>query len=258
MSTLAKRIVFNIPCCISFSSPGLMSQSPKFLHSLKISTLTFLLPVMLASGSMAQADEVFGPAKPKVVPTPFSVGEAKEEKLPSDSLASVGLTTNSDTPLIGRRSIGDRLGSSRLYLPDKMVLGRVSEFTVKGLPGKWVALAMAEKNTGAKPIFGHELRLGSDRKVVATSKIPESGVATLLVECPIEGDLVGSNLYFEAVVWPEGRPQEMEMATCVPAKTNSVLIEGQLDTKKGLMIKPTTTSPFSGGTSQPGLSSPQP
>ncbi|MFX5656415.1 hypothetical protein ABTE24_19780, partial [Acinetobacter baumannii] len=83
-----------------------------------------------------------------------------------------------------------------------MSLGKVAEFTVKGKPGQWVALAMADKDSGAKPVFGHKLRLGSDRKLVAVAKIPEnSDVVKLLVETPIQGDLVGSNLYFEAALW---------------------------------------------------------
>jgi hypothetical protein len=240
-----------------------MRLSPKFLHNLKISTLTFLLPVMLTAGYQAQADgEVFGPQRPKTIVTPFSLGQASDEALPKDSLTVVDLHVKRDTPLLGHRSLGDRLKNAapRLYLPDKMVLGRVSEFTVKGKPGQWAALAMAEKNSGAKPIFDHKLRLGSDRKVVATSKIDANGVATLLVECPIEGDLIGSNLYFEAAVWPDGNPRDMELATCVPADNNAVLIEQQFSTKKGIMIKPTTMAPFNASTvqQQQGLSSPHP
>ena len=230
----------------------------------RFSTLTFLLCWLLVCNCQSALclDELYGPEKPKTVKTPFGEGDSKKGDEPSDSLGTIEIGNNHET---GRRGLGERLGSlqSKLYLPDKMVLGRVAEFTIKGKPGKWVAIAMADKDSGSKPILGHNLRLGPDRKVMVTARLPASGVANLLVECPVEGDLVGSYLYFEAAVWSEDNMQDMELAQCVVSESkkpnfNGVLIQPQFEQKKGVRIIPTTTSPFMGQQQQQGLSSPHP
>ncbi len=197
-------------------------------------------------GYAADSDAQFGPENLlKTVKTPFTCGETQEESSAHpDELGTIDMSIKDQA---GRRSLGDRLFQTRLYLPDKMSLGRVAEFTVKGRPGKWVALAMADKDSGAKPIFGHKLRLGPDRKLVAIAKIPESGVAKLLVETPIQGDLVGSNLYFEAAVWSKPDMRDMELAQCVPmlegqSAGNAVQVSAQFIYKKGVKIVPTTTT----------------
>lgn len=205
--------------------------------------------VLGASASLA-ADEAgcqYGPQNLlKTMKTPFTTSEKPEAGQSSgdDDMGSIGITTQ-DPP--GRRSLGDRLFQTRLYLPDKMSLGKVAEFTIKGKPGKWVALAMADKDSGAKPIFGHKLRLGPDRKLVAIAKIPESGVTKLLVETPIQGDLVGSNLYFEAAVWSSPDMHDTALAQCVPMlegqpASNAVLVSPQFVYKKGVKIIPTTST----------------
>jgi len=208
----------------------------------------------------AAPGEQYGPENLlKTVKTPFTCGETQDPSKPAaDDIGPIEMSLEDPR---ARRSLGDRLFQTRLYLPDKMSLGKVAEFTVKGRPGKWVALAMADKDAGAKPIFGHKLRLGPDRKLVAVAKIPESGVAKLLVETPIQGDLVGSNLYFEAAVWSKADMRDMELAQCVTMQegqsaTNAVLISPQFIYKKGLKIVPTTTT--NGLQKTSGLSANQP
>lgn len=216
--------------------------------------------MLFGDGASAQSLEECGPEKPKVIKTPFGLnGLSEAENVDTDSLNAIEIAPNQPS---GRRLIGSRIVQTRLYLPEKMILGRVSEFTVKGKPGWWVALAMADKDKGAKPLMGHNLRLGPDRKVVAIGKISASGLATLLVECPVEGDLPGSYLYFEAAIWSDENMQDMEIAQCVAAEGkgagfNGVLIEPQFEQKKGVRIIPTTTAPFS-IYQQQGLSSPHP
>jgi hypothetical protein len=95
-----------------------------------------------------------------------------------------------------------------------MLLGQTSRFTVKAKPGMIVAIAMADRDKGAKPIAGHDLRLGSDRKVVAISKIPDTGVAEIFVETPIEGDLIGQYLFFEAAVWSKADLHSKNTGQC--------------------------------------------
>src|SRR5208282_5758899 len=104
--------------------------------------------------------------------------------------------------LVSKRNLlSERFHGPKLFLPPRMVLGECAEFIVQGPPGSYVALAMADKNSGAKPVYGHELKLGADRKLVAVNQIPEQGVVSMFIEAPIQGDLVDSSLYFEAAVW---------------------------------------------------------
>jgi hypothetical protein len=56
------------------------------------------------------------------------------------------------------------------------------------------------------------IRLGSDRKVVAIGQIPESGILVLNIETPIEGDLIGLSLYFEAATWSQSDMSDVEIA----------------------------------------------
>jgi hypothetical protein len=138
-----------------------------------------------------------------------------------------------------------------MYLPGRMVLGQPAEFIIKGRPGSWVAIAMADKNSGAKPVYGHDLRLGSDRKLVTLGQIPEGGVLSLSIETPIQGDLIGQCLYFEAAVWSQPDFSDMELAQPIPSessqvtpnndKHNGVLIAGEPVHKRGLRIVPDGT-----------------
>jgi hypothetical protein len=130
-----------------------------------------------------------------------------------------------------------------------MTLGQTAEFTVKGRPGSWAALAMADKNSGAKPLFGHTLRLGADRKVVALGKIPDSGILLLDVETPIQGDLIGDCLYFEAAIW--SRPDCSDVVIAIPVTSentgkapNGVLVSAEQEIKKGLRIGADTSVPM--------------
>lgn len=186
--------------------------------------------------------ETFGPIDLlKTMPTPFGTSNTEEKKSKIvDENEPIGISHSEHS--LSRR-LSDRVAGPRLYLPGSMVLGAVAEFTIKGKPGKWVALAMADKNAGAKPVLGHTLRLGPDRRLVAIAQIPEGGVGQLLVETPIEGDLVGGHLYFEAAVWTDKDMNDVEFAqtiACDKGNDNGVPIAGQSDPKRGIRIVPDT------------------
>ena len=159
-------------------------------------------------------DELYGPPNLLKSPNPFNTGAGKGAG-ESDAIEELGMIEFSATSRQPRRSLSERLNGPRLFLPDRMVLGKVSEFLVKGPPGASVAVAMADKNKGAKPILGHAVRLGADRKVVAVGTIPETGVFSAFVESPIQGDLVGSSLFFEAVVWTKPDFSDVAVCSCV-------------------------------------------
>lgn len=187
----------------------------------------------------------------KEVKTPFGNQSAEVEEQKQD--LSAPMTLPSTTKRTLGRSLSDRLLASRLYLPGRLVIGHPAEFTIKGRPGHWVALAMADRDNGAKPISGHALRLGPDRKVIALGKIPESGVLALKIYAPVAGDLIGQSLYFEAAIWKENDLNNVEFAQTITSEaqtntsssaTNAVLVAAEGDRKKGLRIVPDSAVPM--------------
>lgn len=154
------------------------------------------------------------------------------------------------------------LVSSKLYLPERILIGESSKFTVRG-PANWrVAIAMADKDEGAKPINDLKIRLGADRKVVAIGKIPPTGVLELYVATPIQGDLIGTYLYFEAALWSKDDLSDTQIAETVPSvisnnpSGNGVQIAALKEKKRGFRFVPdasiqTQTNPNSLGSGNP-------
>lgn len=206
-----------------------------------------ILLFVLAIVQLPAVGEEYGPVNLlTTMRTPFSaVEQADQWQASINSNPDEIAIAHVDESLSSRLSA--RITQPRLYLPGTMVLGEVAEFTIHAKPGKWCALAIADKNAGAKPVLGHTLRLGPDRKVVAITQIPSSGVGTMLVETPIEGDLVGGNLYFEAALWSNTDMSDVEFAQCVASNSaagqtgsNGVLIAGQPGKTKGIRVIPDT------------------
>lgn len=159
------------------------------------------------------ADEVYGPVNLlKTMKTPFSFASRSSGGDDHDQLQPLSLQSRLN------RTLASRLLPPRLYLPGRMVLGEPAEFIIKGRPGSWAALAMADRDSGASPIQGHEIHLGADRKLVSLGQIPEGGVLSLVIDTPIQGDLIGQQLYFEAVVWSKPDFSDLEVAAPVPSE----------------------------------------
>ncbi|MBX9691001.1 MAG: hypothetical protein K2Z81_01355, partial [Cyanobacteria bacterium] len=152
---------------------------------------------------------------------------------------------------LGRSSLGTRLIPPKLYMPERLQLGAPARFTVEGKAGSKIAIAMAESNKGAQPVNGHELKLGADRTVVAVGKIPASGVVEVVIGAPIQGDLIGEKLYFEAVVWAADDMTDAMLAKPVNASGATVLDNGvevaaaPVELKKGVRIVPEAAIPMS-------------
>lgn len=195
--------------------------------------------VVLILGVSAGADEVYGPVNLlKTMRTPFGGGSDS-----GDSTQSV-LEPLKVQPQ-GGNTLAGRLLAPRLYLPGRMTLGSTAEFIIKGRPGYWAALAMADKNSGAKPVYGHVLHLGPDRKLVSLGQIPDSGVLSLVIDTPIEGDLIGEMWYFEAAIWSTPDFSDLELATPVVSEStairqysNGVVVSAEPDHKRGIRIVP--------------------
>lgn len=211
-------------------------------------TSLLLICSLTLAGPRSEASEICGPVNLlKTMPTPFGPPrrpgtENGASKGPGQPI-SIKRTRS-------RRSLRDRLMQSRLYLPGRMVLGQPAEFTVMGKPGSKVALAMADRDQGARPICGRTIRLGPDRRVVSLGTIPESGVLKLFVETPIQGDLIGQNWYFEAAIWRQPDFSDVQIATTVPstgqkAEFNGVLVsKGNEKKKRGFKFTTTPSSTF--------------
>lgn len=151
-----------------------------------------------------------------------------------------------------QNSLARRLVPNRVYLPGKLIIGKPAEFVVKARPGSHVAIAMADKDSGAKALFGQPLRLGPDRKLMAAGVVPETGLITLIVDMPIEGDLIGLPVFFETVIWQKpdfsdlelASPVKSESASEIASKANAVIVAGENIKKRGLRFEPDSGVPL--------------
>ncbi len=249
-----------------------MSLSGAHVLTIRYSILALL--ILQPAFSADQPGEEYGPPNLlKTMKTPFGSQErsgdqstplSKPEELDSISLNNTRPQRTSAPSTIQRLSLKERLIPSRLFLPERMLLGQTSKFTVKAKPGMNVAIAMADRDSGAKPIQGHRVRLGPDRRVVAVARVPESGVAELFIETPIEGDLIGQNLFFEAALWSKEDMSDLEFADPVAASVsatphNAVMIGQLTEKKRGVSIVPDgTAQPLMLRQGSPSLGSGQP
>lgn len=251
----------------------------RYLRQMPIEIL--LVAAAITIPQLASSAEFYGPVNLlKTMPTPFSppiVKATGEILLPSfkdgrqanrlglpinlsnassfrqdkdrDSLRGTPISIDNIGPQPINRSLKQRLITSRLYLPGRMVLGKSATFSISGPPGSFMAMAMADKDKGAKPVYGHDLHLGADRKVVAIGKIPPSGLLTFAIETPIQGDLVGQYLYFEAATWKKDDFSDIDVATPVSSEEqegiyNGVLIAKESESQKGIKIVPDAAVPL--------------
>ena len=222
-------------------------------------TIIILSIILFCSSAKAEEQEKYGPPNLlKTMKTPFSGSvidrelrkkwEAQRKKKNEPiSLGAISLNSKSS----GRRkiSLARKLLPPKLYLPERMTIGKSEKFVIKGKAGMNVAIAMADKDTGARPIMGHKLRLGADRKLVAVGTIPSSGVLEIYIGTPIQGDLIGQKLFFEAALWSKEDLSDTEFAqTVAPGvekeETNGVLIAGEIIQKRGVRIVPDSAIPL--------------
>lgn len=184
----------------------------------------------------------------KTIPTPFSSApKAIGQENPEDIIEAISPTRRT---LAGRLRLTENAIPPRLFLPGRMILGRSEEFVVKGKPGFWVAIAMADKNSGAKDIAGKKVRLGPDRKLVSLARIPENGVTTLYIETPVQGDMIGQSFYFEAATWSKDNFSDLELAETVSPELvegadNGVLVSAEANAKRGVKFGANTALPMS-------------
>jgi hypothetical protein len=183
----------------------------------------------------SKASEVYGPTNMlKTLRNPFMGTQGADtsdgsSSLTVDSPISIDETDRSEAVSNVVRSISQRLAAPSLYLPGRLVMGQPAEFVVKGKSGSYAALAMADRDSGAKPVYGHVIHLGPDRKVVTVGKIPESGLLHLWIEAPFEGDLMGLPLFFEAAVWSQDDFSDVQIAIPVKSEIEGTEAAGKFD-----------------------------
>ncbi len=209
------------------------------------------LYLLIPAGWADSDSTIYGPENLlKTLRTPFTTGGSGDNSQPSKDHGTFAPIAFSSAATSKKNLLAEHFHGPKLFLPARLVLGECSEFTVQGPPGYYVALAMADKNTGARPVCGHELKLGSDRKLVAVNKITEQGIVSMSIEAPIQGDLVGTPLYFEAVVWSKPDFSDMQLASAVSTQQetsgeNGVIVCGQPSDKKERVLNLGTSQPMS-------------
>ncbi len=198
---------------------------------------TLILAISLSLNGKLAISETYGPVNLlKTLKTPFnslsrnSNGSDREQNI---------LTLSSVT------AHHNLLSNTNLYLPGTIYIGKSANFIIKAKPNSFVALAMADKDSGASPILGNKIRLGADRKVVGVGVIPANGVYNLAVEIPVEGDLIGQYLYFVAVTWTKPDFSDLEVAEPITAERvptphfNGVIVQSFVEeAKKGIKFVP--------------------
>lgn len=252
---------FSFACLLSLVAGATLAQDASVDDVLRKTPTPFGPPVAAGKTESAKTDmNLSMPAGAMKLEMSPALDASPEEKKQLTPIAISRLSSR-----LSLSSLSERLVSAKIYLPDHMVLGKDVQFTVRGKPGQLVALAMADKDTGASPIYGHKLRLGSDRKVVAIGEIDAEGSVKLTVTTPIQGDLVGQYLYFEAALWTKPDFSDVVLATPVALSDQKDLVNGVLVSEEGskgkrlhFMPAPTNLKPIGQGSDPMDMNSGQP
>ncbi|MBZ0185220.1 MAG: hypothetical protein K8F91_03135 [Candidatus Obscuribacterales bacterium] len=234
----------------------------------KTKWLAVLLSLTIAQAALSEEETCGPPNLLKTMQTPFSgsVLSQKQDQRKGNDLDAITLgepiSISSSKPK-AKLTLKSKLVAPRLYLPGRMFLGLPAKFTIKGPAGSSMALAMADRDSGASPVGEYKLRLAADRKVVAVGEIPESGVLEFYIGTPIEGDLVGQYLYFEAAVWKKPDLLDTQLAQTVAVTgpqgpQNGVLVATENIVKRGVKFVPDSAVPWSQRQNTQSLSSGQP
>lgn len=202
-----------------------------------------LLLFSFGADSAALANEEFGPPNLlKTMKTPFGAGgsvsaeDEDSQKGKGDTLL-MPISLGKSTPSLKVIEFKKKSSSTIMCLPERMTIGHTAKFTVKGKPGSFVAIAMADRDSGARPLLGNPIRLGADRKVVSVGSIGENGLAEIYIATPIEGDMIGQYLFFEAAVWSKPDMSDTQIAQTLAfdkerGNGNGVMVADEAKEKK--------------------------
>lgn len=218
----------------------ILFQKPK--HRLSVALCLIILSLTGFAAQAQEKREEFGPPNLLKMKTPFGIGgsgSAEEDdsaNAKSDPLFTP-ISLGKSSPSLKLIEFKKKSSSTMMCLPERMTIGHTAKFTVKGKPGSNVAIAMADRDSGAKPLLGNPIRLGPDRKVVSVGSIGENGLAELYIATPIEGDMIGQYLFFEAAVWSKADMSDTQIAQTMAfdkerGNGNGVMVADEAKEKK--------------------------
>lgn len=191
-----------------------MKKSPKLAIAYP---MVICCALSFAWGPAISAEEFGPPNLLRTLKTPFGFASSRDEDSEAESnvkgdLLFKPISLGKATPSRIAIEFKKKSSSNVMCLPERITIGHSAKFTVKGKPGSYVAIAMADRDSGAKPLLGNPIRLGPDRKVMTVGTIGENGLAELYITAPIEGDMIGQYLYFEAAVWSKPDMSDTQIA----------------------------------------------
>lgn len=95
-----------------------------------------------------------------------------------------------------------RIKSAEIYKPSKLIIGEETGFVIKADPGTYVTLVFSGESSGAAPVYGQNLRIGTVFDKVE-GIVGEKGIIELKLKIPEEKTLGGKIIYFEALTWQQ-------------------------------------------------------
>lgn len=136
--------------------------------------------------------------------------------------------------------------SPEVYKPTRLIIGQENKVLIKAEPGSCISLAYSESNTGAAPLYGQKLRLGSDLKTTE-GIVPQNGLLELSIMLPDNKEFEGKTFYIEVAVWKNKDFSDIQLAKIVAPsgrETSSNSIVAALPPKNA--NKPTFTPTLPG------------
>jgi len=135
-----------------------------------------------------------------------------------------------------------KLGSPSVYKPSKLIIGTSTKFIIKAEPNTHVSLVTSDENQGAAFINGNRLRLGEINNP-HESITNNNGVAEISITLPLEKELIGRIMYFEALIWKNPDHSDIEVAKVMgidgrEAANNAVIITAPAKNVSGPGITP--------------------
>lgn len=115
-----------------------------------------------------------------------------------------------------------------VYKPSKLTQGTKTKFIIKAEPGSHVSLVTSDENRGAPIFYGHKLRLG---QLINPHEgtVGEKGILEIEIPMPVQKELTGKLLFFEALVWKKPDYSDLKVAKIMG-------IDGQESDINGVMI----------------------
>ncbi len=129
-----------------------------------------------------------------------------------------------------------------LYLPSRLLIGVDNRIVVRAAAGSQVRLYLSPGNSGFRSPDGQVLQVSEEHQALEGT-IPENGVLQLQVPVPNEDDLIGRDVYIDAITWQNPDYSDLKRmewvdATGRRATDNKISIAKAVDPKRGANVIP--------------------